>query len=78
MPVMDGYQATRSIREREDSLSSIPIIALTANAMQGDAQKCTDAGMDDYMSKPFDTEKLESMINRLIFEHRNPQMGKAA
>jgi len=78
MPVMDGYQATRAIRERTDGLNTIPIIALTANAMQGDAQKCTEAGMDNYMSKPFDPEKLQSMIRELILNRPDASLDRAA
>jgi len=78
MPVMDGYQASRAIRERNDALNTIPIIALTANVMQGDAQKCTEAGMDNYMSKPFDPDKLESMIRELILNRPDASLDKAA
>ncbi|BBN81853.1 hybrid sensor histidine kinase/response regulator [Pseudoalteromonas sp. A25] len=54
MPLMDGYQATKNIRNGSCGavMTSIPIIAMTANAMQGDKQKCLDAGMDDYITKP--------------------------
>ena len=54
MPEMDGYQATHAIRlgEAGDGNINIPIIAMTANAMQGDKQKCLDAGMSDYITKP--------------------------
>lgn len=64
MPVLDGYEATKAIREREieNSQSRIPIIALTANAMIGDADKCLAAGMDDYLSKPFEEHVLEEKI----------------
>ena len=75
---MDGYQATRAIRERTDGLHTMPIIALTANAMQGDAQKCSEAGMDNYMSKPFDPEKLQSMIRELILNRPDASLDKAA
>ena len=64
MPVLDGYEATKAIRERENenSQSRMPIIALTANAMIGDADKCLAAGMDDYLSKPFEEHVLEEKI----------------
>lgn len=65
MPEMDGYEATRVIRrERRTQFSLIPIIAMTANAMNGDRQKCIDAGMNDYISKPMKIEDLNSVIVR--------------
>jgi signal transduction histidine kinase/CheY-like chemotaxis protein len=65
MPVLDGYEATKAIREREieSGKSRIPIIALTANAMIGDSEKCLASGMDDYMSKPFEEHVLEEKIS---------------
>ena len=70
MPEMDGYEATQIIR---DSLSTvrnhnIPIIAMTANAMNGDREKCIDAGMDDYVSKPISVNKLFESIERHLPE----------
>jgi signal transduction histidine kinase/CheY-like chemotaxis protein/HPt (histidine-containing phosphotransfer) domain-containing protein len=66
MPVMDGLQATRMIRELEAGQKHIPIIAMTAYAMKEDMKKCFEAGMDDYISKPFQPEDILSVINRLV------------
>ena len=63
MPLMDGYEATRQIRklDRTDA-SSIPIIALTANAFAEDVQRCLDAGMNAHLAKPLDIEKVKKTI----------------
>jgi PAS domain S-box-containing protein len=59
MPILDGYSATRTIRNFEKSIDQhIPIIAMTAHAIEGDREKCIDSGMDDYISKPIDLQKL--------------------
>ncbi|MGD9582018.1 MAG: response regulator, partial [Vampirovibrionia bacterium] len=66
MPEMDGYEATRQIRHIENTNGKnkhIPIIAITANAMAGDAEKCLNSGMDNYLSKPIDKSKLIDMIS---------------
>ena len=68
MPVMDGFEATRQIRlfEKETDTSRIPIIALTANAMQGDREKCLDAGMDDYLTKPYTVKSLFDTLSQWL------------
>ncbi|MFN7015906.1 MAG: response regulator, partial [Fimbriimonadales bacterium] len=66
MPEMDGFEATRRIRERERQRGKprTPIIALTANAMAEDREACAQAGMDDYLAKPFKPEMLQAVLLR--------------
>jgi CheY-like chemotaxis protein len=64
MPEMDGYTTTRLIRELPEPYSLTPIIALTADAMQGDKEKCIEAGMNDYISKPFKLEEIEAVLKK--------------
>jgi len=66
MPEMDGYTATSRIRKRTDDLRTIPIIAMTAHAMTGDMEKCLQAGMDDYVTKPLEPKKLFEAIERRV------------
>jgi signal transduction histidine kinase/CheY-like chemotaxis protein/ligand-binding sensor domain-containing protein len=76
MPLMDGFTATREIRNLEKRLengSHIPIIAMTADAMKGDREKCLAAGMDDYMSKPIKREKVFSFVNKYALEAEDPK-----
>jgi len=66
MPRMDGYAATRLIREREAGGKRIPIVALTAHAMKGADAECAAAGMDDYLSKPIDREQLRKTLEKWL------------
>ncbi|MFM1873498.1 MAG: hypothetical protein RL398_2920, partial [Planctomycetota bacterium] len=67
MPEMDGFEATREIRAHEQSSGRrCPIVALTANAMPGDRRRCLDAGMDDFLSKPFRKADLQLMLRRWV------------
>ena len=65
MPVMDGYQATRKLRQ-DPRYSDLPVIAMTANAMVGDKEKCLDAGMNDFIAKPIDVAQLFGTLARWI------------
>ena len=95
MPEMDGFEATRIIREREESQSKetddptldetfgdqvprIPIIAMTANAMQGDQERCLAAGMDDYISKPIKPELLRTTLQRWALKQEERSAQEAA
>ena len=77
MPILDGYQATHIIRHHKpyatiDSIRAIPIVAMTASAIQGDKEKCQKAGMDDYLAKPVRGPTLEKMLLRWALEGQNP------
>jgi CheY-like chemotaxis protein len=67
MPEMDGFEATKRIRGSADAaVRSIPIVALTANAMEGDRKKCLDAGMNDYLSKPLKKDPLREVLQKWL------------
>ncbi len=84
MPVMDGFEATAQIRNYQESMDHVPIIAMTAHAMKGDDKRCIEAGMDDYLSKPIKPQKLFGIINKwtglkedpvIIEVNKEPQNG---
>ena len=66
MPVLDGYEASKAIRHNENPGARVPIIAMTANAMEGDAERCLAAGMDDYLAKPVRTEQLRKTLDTWV------------
>lgn len=65
LPIIDGYEATRQIRCLPGR-SDVPIIALTANALQGDRETCLSAGMNDYLAKPFKRNDLQQILQRWV------------
>jgi len=72
MPVMDGYEATRLIRASQSKVlnKNIPVIAMTANAMKGDKEKCLACGMNDFLSKPVSVAKLSEMIENWLKDEK--------
>ncbi len=77
MPDMDGYEVTAQIRQTEDDNNRIPIIAVTANAQQGEREKCLAVGMNDYLPKPFTLDLLAAKLNHWLFsaEHRAKKLN---
>jgi two-component system sensor histidine kinase/response regulator len=80
MPEMDGFEATRKIRamEKERSLAPIPVIAMTAAAMEGDRESCLQAGMDDYISKPVKISEIEKLLKRNFPDRFGQDAGAGA
>jgi two-component system, sensor histidine kinase and response regulator len=70
MPEMDGLQTTAAIRQRESAGKHIPIIAMTAHAMVGDKERCLQAGMDGYTSKPLQVQELLAAIENVLHEQK--------
>ncbi len=76
MPVLDGFEATREIRSADED-ATVPIVAMTANAMEGDRERCLEAGMDDYVSKPIDPRRLAEVLGRWAGRaKRTPESGR--
>ncbi|MCC6142740.1 MAG: response regulator [Candidatus Hydrogenedentes bacterium] len=73
MPGLNGYEATEEIRRQEGLERHTPIIAMTAQAMKGDRERCLAAGMDDYISKPVDPERILSVLRRWIPAHEDTE-----
>jgi len=73
MPVMDGYEATGKIRQLPGEIAKVPVLAMTANAMMGDKERCMAAGMDDYISKPINPKVLEEKIHSWL-NHSNDEI----
>ena len=81
MPVMDGYAASGEIRRREASGENsvrTPIVALTVSAMTGDRERCLAAGMDNYVGKPIEAERLTFVLEEYLLRDQRPAESAAA
>jgi CheY-like chemotaxis protein len=76
MPVMNGYDATRAIRSNQ-RLRNLPVIALTANAMKGEDEKCRAAGCSDYLAKPYSKDQILNAISVQIRKSQTPEANPA-
>lgn len=76
MPVLDGLEATRRIRNLQSDVRSVPIIALTARAIHGDSDKCLQAGMNDYVTKPVALPRLAGVLQKWLSKERDAERGK--
>jgi CheY-like chemotaxis protein len=76
MPVLDGFEATRAIRAGNAPMASVPIIAVTANAMRSDMDRCTVVGMTDFLGKPFTREQLLEVIRNALMSRAHEAMGQ--
>jgi len=76
MPVMDGLNATREIRRRPE-LAGLPVVAMTANALDDDRQRCEEAGMNDFLVKPVDPEALWGMLRRWVRQPQRSELSNA-
>ncbi len=77
MPRMDGFAATRAIRAQEPEDERVPIIAMTASALEGERERCLESGMDDFLTKPVDAARVERVLHQWIGEGDRPTEPKA-
>ena len=66
MPILDGYDATREIRNLESPIRDVPIVAMTANVMKENLQSCLNVGMDDFLGKPIKPERLHAVAKKWL------------